>query len=293
MDQSANLTLSRLLSRLEHSLLSPAAETKLRRSSYERKRISTNIEHARSLLLTLEKQSSTIRVQTQKQQAQVDLNKKRDVIKRLNARMQELDSLGEDDNDTDTDEEEELSSTAEETNGQMASFAPARSNINAGLNIGEAPDDNPQPEPQQNELRARRPLQSSDNRSTATTTARQELFAGRKQHLDLETSEALMTHNNHEQELLTNGLLGLARALKESSLSFASSLESEKEIMRQAEGGLDKSAQGMEQAERKMGMLRRMSEGQGWWGRIKLYGFIAGLWLACFLLVFLGPKLRF
>jgi len=42
-----------------------------------------------------------------------------------------------------------------------------------------------------------------------------------------------------------------------------------------------------------MGMLRKMSEGQGWWGRIKLYAFIFGLWVVCFLVVFVGPKLRF
>lgn len=70
------------------------------------------------------------------------------------------------------------------------------------------------------------------------------------------------------------------------------SIESEKDVMKRAEGGLDKSAQGMEAAERKMGMLRRMSEGQGWYGRIKLYGFIFALWIGCFVLVFIGPKLR-
>ena len=63
-------------------------------------------------------------------------------------------------------------------------------------------------------------------------------------------------------------------------------------MLRRAEGGLDNSASGMEAADRKMGTLRRMTEGKGWLARMKLYGIIAGLWLACFLLVFLGPKLR-
>ena len=72
----------------------------------------------------------------------------------------------------------------------------------------------------------------------------------------------------------------------------SSSLEAEKDVLKRAEGGLDKSSQGMEAAERRMSMLRRMSEGQGWWGRIKLYAFIFGLWVACFLVVFVGPKIR-
>jgi hypothetical protein len=42
-----------------------------------------------------------------------------------------------------------------------------------------------------------------------------------------------------------------------------------------------------------MGTLRRMTEGKGWWDRIKLYGMIAGLWLIAFLIVFVGPKIRF
>jgi hypothetical protein len=76
-------------------------------------------------------------------------------------------------------------------------------------------------------------------------------------------------------------------------MQFASSLESEKEVMRRAESGLDKNSMGMEAAGNRMTTLRRMTEGKGWWGRIKLYAIIAGLWIAAFLLVFVGPKLRF
>ncbi len=42
-----------------------------------------------------------------------------------------------------------------------------------------------------------------------------------------------------------------------------------------------------------MGLLKRMSEGKGWWGRIMLYAWIGGLWVVAILLVFVGPKLRF
>jgi hypothetical protein len=76
-------------------------------------------------------------------------------------------------------------------------------------------------------------------------------------------------------------------------MQFASSLENEKEVLRRAETGLDKNSMGMEAAGNRMGALRRMTEGKGWWGRIKLYAIIAALWIAAFLLVFVGPKLRF
>lgn len=296
MDAKSDVTLNRLLGRLEHTLLSPAADVRLRTSQYERNRIGVNVEHARALLLTLEKQSATIRVQTQRQQVQAELAKRRDVIKRLNARLEELNKSQdtgveeeEDDDDEDGGDEQETRADAEAIHG----YAPARADTQAGLEAGEPQRDETNEQQQQPALRARKPLQASDNRSAASTTAREELFAGRKQHPDVEGTETLMSHNRSEQEVLSEGLLGLARALKESSISFSSSLESEKDVLKRAEGGLDKSAQGMEQADTKMGMLRRMSEGQGWWGRIKLYGFIAGLWLACFLLVFVGPKLRF
>jgi hypothetical protein len=49
----------------------------------------------------------------------------------------------------------------------------------------------------------------------------------------------------------------------------------------------------MEAASKRIGMLRRMSEGKGWWGRIMLYAWIFGLWIVAILLVFVGPKLRF
>lgn len=290
MDSTSTLTLNRLLAHLDTSLLSSDADThQLRYSHYERNKVGANVEHARTLLLTLEKQASTIRIQSQRQQIQADLQRKRDLIKRLNARLQELEQLGdenEDDEDSDDDEDEDI----------MASYAPARNDTDAGLDTGGDANGIRISNPEANELRSRRkPLQASDNLQQASTTAREQLFAGqnRKQDPLLSQSETLLSHNRLEQESLTTGLLGLARALKESSLQFSSSLETEKDTLKRAEGGLEKSALGMEAAERKMGMLRRMSEGQGWWGRIKLYGFIFALWVACFLLVFIGPKLRF
>ncbi|KAI6819036.1 hypothetical protein KC340_g2855 [Hortaea werneckii] len=313
MDQNSTLTLNRLLTKLDSTLLQ-TTDSKLGSSQYERARISANLEHARTLLLTLEKQSATIRTQSQRQQVQTDLQQKRDLVKRLNGKLQDLEqSAHGDDSGIDSDSDD-----GEETQDLLKQYAPARHDAYGGIDRGESqppstqqppqsssappPSSPPQPQP---EIRSRRPLQASDNRAAASTTAREHLFTNRspsssqqpategdQARSDLASHELHMSHNRHEQDTLTTSMLSLAQALKHSAQQMGVSIESEKEIMKRAEGGLDKSAQGMEAAERRMGMLRRMSEGQGWWGRVKLYGFIFALWVGCFLLVFLGPKLR-
>lgn len=302
MDPSQTITLNRLLSRLEHTLLSADADPKLHYSQYERNRVSVNVENARTLLLSLEKQSASVRSQlSQKQSIQADLQQKRELVKQLNAKLEELNRLGEEEEDDDSESDED--DEAEESNAsntQQPSYAPARMDADNGLEANVDPREtlrtavsDAQQQANQQEMRSRKPLSAADNRSAASTTAREELFAGRKQHPDLETTEALMSHNRSEQDALTNGLLGLARALKESTMNFGASLEAEKDVMKRAESSLEKSSLGMEAAGAKMGTLRRMSEGQGWWGRIKLYGCIFALWVFLFLVVFLGPKLRF
>jgi hypothetical protein len=302
MDSTQTVTLNRLLNRLDHTLLSADADPKLRYSQYERNRVGVNVENARSLLLSLEKQSASVRSQlSQKQQIQADLQQKRELVKQLNAKLEELNRLGEEEEDLDSDSDDE-GDEQEESNGstQQPSYAPARLDADNGLEANVEPREmlrsavsDAQQQANQQEMRSRKLLSAADNRSAASTTAREELFAGRKQHPDLETTEALMSHNRSEQDALTNGLLGLAKALKESTMNFGASLEAEKDVMKRAESSLEKSSLGMEAAGAKMGTLRRMSEGQGWWGRIKLYGCIFALWVFLFLVVFLGPKLRF
>ena len=107
-----------------------------------------------------------------------------------------------------------------------------------------------------------------------------------------ETEQTLSTHRA-EQEDLTSSLLSLASQLKSSSQAFQTSLDSEKSVLARAVDGLDRTTGNMQAAERRMGMLRRMTEGKGWWGRMMLYAWILGLWVVAVLIVFLGPKLRF
>jgi hypothetical protein len=85
----------------------------------------------------------------------------------------------------------------------------------------------------------------------------------------------------------------MASALKDSSKAFASTLESEKSTLNRAAEGLDKNELGLEAASKRMGYLRSMTEGRGWWGRMLMYAWIAGLMVLAILIVFVGPKFRF
>ena len=106
------------------------------------------------------------------------------------------------------------------------------------------------------------------------------------------TESELSTHRL-EQEDLTSSLLALALQLKSSSQSFQATLEGEKSALDRAVSGIDRTSTTMEAAGKRMGMLRKMTEGKGLWGRMMLYAWIFGLWVVAILLVYVGPKLRF
>ncbi|KAI1640219.1 hypothetical protein F4809DRAFT_637889 [Biscogniauxia mediterranea] len=107
------------------------------------------------------------------------------------------------------------------------------------------------------------------------------------------TAEAIMDHHRQEQDKLTASMVSMARALKESSQRFSSALREDQDVLAAAGRGLERSERGLDGVAGRMGSLRRLTEGQGWWGRMLLYAWIAGLALAAVLLVFVGPKLRF
>ncbi|OJJ35181.1 hypothetical protein ASPWEDRAFT_40367 [Aspergillus wentii DTO 134E9] len=136
-------------------------------------------------------------------------------------------------------------------------------------------------------LRNRHHTQPSQSSATAAATA-----TGTSHHDTQSTEQTLSTHRL-EQEDLTSSLLSLASQLKSSSQSFQSALDSEKSVLSRAVDGIDRTTTNMEAAGKRMGLLRRMTEGKGWWGRMILYAWIFGLWLVAILIVFLGPKLRF
>lgn len=106
------------------------------------------------------------------------------------------------------------------------------------------------------------------------------------------TAQQLESHST-EQVDLTSSMVALVAQLKSSTLAFSSSLDLDNEALARAQEGLEKNESGMEAAGKRIGMLKRMSEGKGWWGRIMLYAWIAGLWIVAIALVFVGPKFRF
>jgi len=280
------ISLQRLLSRLEHTLLSPDADTNLRKSSYDRTKVGANLEYARSLLLKLEHDSAGIKIQSRKQALQVDLKAKRNLIKQLNQRLYELNQL-------DDSSEDGSASESEDNTDLFPSYAPAVRNTSDSIDYVNR-EENPALQNAAANLSSTLRSRTVQSGTANATTTSASLFSSNTQSADSKPqTETLLTHNRVEQESLTNSLLDMAKALKNQSLQFGSALESEKSILDRAVSGLDKNATGMEAAGQRMGTLRRMTEGKGWWDRMKLYGMIFGLWFIAFAIVFIMPKLRF
>jgi hypothetical protein len=107
------------------------------------------------------------------------------------------------------------------------------------------------------------------------------------------TAEAILDHQRAEQDALSDSILKMATALKTSSQRFSSTLEDDKLLLDRAGEGMNRTERGMDAASRRMGALKRMTEGKGWWGRMILYAWVYGLMVALVLLVFVLPKLRF
>ena len=92
---------------------------------------------------------------------------------------------------------------------------------------------------------------------------------------------------------LTSSLVGLATQLKLSAQAFSDDLADDAQQVSNTEEALSKNKSGLDAATQRMGLLRRMSEGRWWWGRMVLYAGIGVLWVVLVLVVFVGPKLRF
>lgn len=196
-----------------------------------------------------------------------DIQKKRDLVKRLQVRLNELDQLHADSEDLDClscDEEEEQVAT--NTQPQEPSGLRQR------------------PIPQPTEPTAT---------STATSNRYTQPFPSDKDTNSLQSRESTLTSHEKEKDLLSASLLSLAAQLKSSAASFQSTIESEKGTVDATVEALDKSSGSMEGAGGKLKTLQRETEGAGWFRRMRIYAEVAGLWVLLVLLVFVGPKLRF
>ncbi|KAI1264042.1 hypothetical protein F5Y18DRAFT_392360 [Xylariaceae sp. FL1019] len=99
--------LTRLLSRLQQNILHANAdrERRLRQSEYERNKASINLEYARSLLTRLEQDALSIKIQSKRQEAQIDLNQKREIYEQVSERLRELEDMADSDSDSDDGED--------------------------------------------------------------------------------------------------------------------------------------------------------------------------------------------
>lgn len=262
---------------------------------------------------------------------QADLNRKREIFDQLTERLQELEEISIDSDDDSSEGEDllgDIIQTPSDSLGSRSAEQPtedpwgmdedeieedestvipeAQRLARQSVSESRSPVAQPAPaaEPTRTtgttttqELRSRNKAPEPET-DTAETSARKQLFgnqpgASTTAVSTTATTEAILDHHREEQERLTESLLHMATALKSSSRAFATSLEEEKDVLGAAGSGLDKNESSLDAASRRMGALRKMSEGKGWLGRMLLYAWIFGLMVVAVLIVFVLPKLRF
>jgi hypothetical protein len=303
--------------------VSPALGPKLTNNTVQ------NINHARMLLTKMEQDALGIKIHARRQELQIDLSSKREVLEQLMDRMLDLEEMGAAEDEDSSDGEDilgEIVATPSESLDSVAtSNAPPeepddepeveqRECSESARDVGEPLDVPKRPEAaapappvqEKPELRTettqtlrsrgREPEKEKDTAvSTSTTSKRAALFGDRtgKSISQTATSEAILDHQRAEQDFLYESISKMASSLKASSQAFAASLEEDKDVLGRAGEGLDRNERGLEAASKRMGTLQKMAEGKGWWGRMMLYAWIYGLMVVLVLLVFVGPKLRF
>ncbi|EXJ83215.1 hypothetical protein A1O1_06834 [Capronia coronata CBS 617.96] len=274
---------------------------------YHRNKWLHNIEGARTLLLQLERRAQGIRVQRAKYEAVKDLAEKRAVIKKLRHRIEEIgrevESMG----------SETLRPLTSDEDGDTLYDVLRQQSLQTDVSMTAE-------EHQQDDiLKEGRPVTLVEEENSITDDApnikdtREELFTssgirhrGKNQQdkssapgahttgfSNLESTERTLLDSSRVQEDITTSLVRMAAQLKQQSRAMQFSLEQDKGILGRAIQGLDMSVSGMEAASKNMAFLRRMSEEEGLFGRLKLYAMIFGMWIVAFLLVFVCPKLRF
>lgn len=327
--QPTYISLSRLLTRYQHIvLLHPPSDTlstiqqqtqsDLRSSlPYHRTKWLHNVEYCRTLLLRLEHAAQSIRIQSQKRAAVHDLAEKRAVIKRLRRRIEDLGREAEATASNQPwshqhDHEEDGGETLEQILGRPP-LAPEP--ISSDGKVSQVPD----PEGELKDGKAVRFIEPTPSLSTSSppstpnspSSARDHLFSTNRRRkgqpttsttdsasssgfTSLPTTESSLTSANRTHDSLTSSLVTLASQLKSQSLAFQTHLSNaDATLLDRALTGLDQNLTQMANASKGMAFVRRMSEGQGWLGRLKLYAMIFALWIVVILLVFVGPKLRF
>ncbi|KAL9612012.1 MAG: hypothetical protein Q9167_003378 [Letrouitia subvulpina] len=288
----ASITLARALFRLESKITSPDA--RLLHSSYERAKTSANLEYARTLLLRLEHQTSLLKIQSKKQTQQKKLKAHRAHLKTLTERLQAIEQ--EDNGTVELDQD-----TTDDLLGEGVAFATMSPSI--PTSVSERGQGKLDPEPLDRRrspfpLREPSPSSTLRNRRPQSSVFPPDLASATGTSTALHnptptTTTQRLESDSSTQSQLTSDLIAMTSRLKSNAQSLSQSLLVDSETLNRAQSSLDKNEGSMEAASKRMGLLRRMSEGKGWWGRMMLYAWIAGLWVVAIGLVFVGPKLRF
>ncbi|CAP92294.1 hypothetical protein E8E15_003112 [Penicillium rubens] len=312
----ALLNVARLFTRLEHNLLSPGTDRRsFQQSEYQRMRVNKNVEYARSLLTQLERSLPQIKALNRKHEAQAEIARDRQLLKRIQTILEEEDAKAA----AKQDEEVETEDVDDEWKELFSNPVVEKATPTSEPKDQQA---RTQKSDLQRDVKGTSEAQQTTTSSTTTTTTtpsptpsstnpptpptlrnrhtahppppstEKAAATGSKTNKLVGTETELSTHRM-EQEDLTSSLLTLASQLKSSSQSFQSTLEGEKSALDRAVSGIDRTSSTMEAAGKRMGMLRKMTEGKGLWGRMMLYAWIFGLWVVAILIVYVGPKLRF
>ncbi|KIL95271.1 hypothetical protein FAVG1_00007 [Fusarium avenaceum] len=329
----ASTELGSLLLRLQNTVLHTDSdrERRLRSSEFERARVASNLEYARSSLTKLEHDALAIKAPGRRAEVQGDLNGKRELLEALLDRLEDLRqvAIDEDEDDMSTDGEDILSEIIPTPSDSMADSISTGHPTSSSGQDDDADSDPPEtttipattttatatapvsttpPEtstfsqqPNQPPTQTTQTLRPRGAPSSPTpsshSTARAALFANRSKPSTPQTStataEALLDRQRAEQDALSESILQMAGALKSSSQKFSDTLDADKEVVGRAGEGMDKTEQSMEAARGRMGTLKKMTEGKGYFGRLLLFAWVYGLMVVCILVVFVMPKLRF
>ncbi|ESZ91906.1 hypothetical protein SBOR_7700 [Sclerotinia borealis F-4128] len=309
---STAANLERMLARLQKIILDPDTTLSGSRRYAEWVKVGTNLEYARGLLVHVEQDAQNIKVQSRKQEIGADLVRKSHLIQRLSERLEELlelasyeeegedSSEGEDllahDQDTPSETTEGTNTTRDEersTPSPTDYTPPPNTHMESLPSPVQTHFSQP---PESSTLRSRNhraELFETASRQAHTTSTSNSKSAPKPSSTATATNETLLTHHRTEQEVLSNSLLSMAQELRARSHTFASTLATDSTILDSAVTNINKNEIGLEAASKRMGYLRSMTEGKGWWGRMMMYAWIAGLALLACVIVFVLPKLRF
>lgn len=262
------------------------------------------IEGARTILLKLEQAAQSIKVQRTKREVVKDLAEKRMVIKRLRGRVEEIGRevesssrnvraptfSADDDSETMYDVLQQIRKDKQlrQENDRDAEDVVQNHDVSEISSSGANKDN------QKNERDALLESSSTVRRRTAKEIDEGDASEGKTSGFsNLPETEKTLLAASKEHEDITTSLLNMAAQLKQQARQFQFTLDQDKSMLDRALEGLDQNVSAMGLASKGMKTLQRMSEEQGFFGRLKLQLFIAGMWAVAILLVFAGPKLRF